>query len=78
MKYDLIQTRISKDFNELGLGELFLDKLQVPYIKIYSLVSADDVRIVCNAICISSGNTRYFHEDEIVWIPTKYHLEIEM
>lgn len=78
MKYDLIQTHTSKDFNELGLGELFLDKLQVPYIKTYHLAFVDDVKIVCNAINIANGNTRYFYETEAVWIPTKYNLEIEM
>lgn len=76
MVYNLHCVHTSIDFDELKCGELFVDHLQNPYIKIPILISENDVRIRANAIRLSSGCTQFFEDDATVWRPSEYKIDI--
>lgn len=78
MFYNLKGAQTSVNFDELERGELFVDHLQNPYIKIPILVYENDARIKVNAIRLSSGYGQFFEDDATVWRPSEYKIDITM
>lgn len=76
MFYNLKGAQTSVNFDELERGDLFVDHLQNPYIKIPILVYENDARIKVNAIRLSSGSAEFFADTATVWRPSEYKVDI--
>lgn len=76
MLYNLQCVHTSINFDDLECGELFVDRLQNPYIKIPLVVDENDARIRANAIKLCNGYTQFFTDNTAVYRPSEYKIDI--
>lgn len=77
MKFSLQNTRTYQDFDDLKIGEIFLDDDDCPYIKM-SEVQDRFNHDVYNCVRLSNGEQWFFCLKEKVCIPTNYTFMIDV
>lgn len=77
MKFSLQNTRVYKDFDNLKIGEIFLDNNDCPYIKVVE-VQVRFIHNVYNCVRLSDGEQCFFLYNDRVCVPTNYNFEIDV
>ena len=77
MKFSLQNTRVYQNFDDLKIGEIFLDDDDCPYIKILE-VQICFTHNVYNCVRLSYGERCFFLDNDRVCVPTDYNFKIDV